>query len=104
MRARLARPLAAVLLLGSSFVSAPAAADEYDPQRAGHPLRVIAYILHPIGVAFDYLLFRPAHYVGSQEPFRTIFGHQGRSDEDVYGIRDYDHPLPHSHSTHSQGR
>ena len=45
--------------------------------RAGHPLRIIAYALHPIGVAFDYLLFRPAHWVGHQQPFRTIFGHRG---------------------------
>ena len=66
-----ALPLVALLAL----VAAPAAADEYDARRAGHPLRVVAYVLHPIGVALDYLLFRPAHWVGSQPVVRTVFGH-----------------------------
>ena len=61
-----------VALLASSGV---ARADEYDPQRAGHPLRIVAYVLHPFGVAVDYLILRPAHWAGSHEPLRTIFGH-----------------------------
>jgi hypothetical protein len=31
-------------------------------------------VLHPVGVVFDWMLFRPAHWIGSHEPFRTIFG------------------------------
>jgi len=66
------------ILAAALLVSAlPASADEYDPRRAGHPLRIIAYVLHPVGVAFDYLLFRPAHWLGHQEPLKTIFGHRG---------------------------
>jgi hypothetical protein len=53
----------------------PAAADEYEPERAGHPLRIVAYALHPVGVLVDYLFLRPAHWLGSHEPLRTIFGH-----------------------------
>jgi hypothetical protein len=53
-----------------------ARADEYDPQRAGHPLRIVAYALHPVGVALDYLVFRPAHWLVSREPLRTVFGHE----------------------------
>lgn len=68
----LAALLALCLLLASV---APAAADEYEPKHAGHPLRIVAYVLHPIGVLVDYLLLRPAHWIGSQEPMRTIFGH-----------------------------
>jgi hypothetical protein len=72
----LRRCLAALPLLALLALSAaPAAADEYDARRAGHPLRVVAYVLHPVGVALDYLLFRPAHWVGSQPVVRTIFGH-----------------------------
>ena len=71
------KPLASVLLaLGLLAAAAgPAAADDYDPQYAGHPLRIIAYALHPVGVLFDYLLFRPAHWVVNREPMKTIFGH-----------------------------
>jgi hypothetical protein len=64
--------LAASLLLASAM---PAAADEYDDERSGHPARIIGYILHPVGVILDYLILRPAHWIGSHEPFSTLFGH-----------------------------
>ena len=71
------KPLAgALLVLGMLAAARPAAADDYDPTYAGHPLRIIAYVAHPIGVLVDYLLFRPAHWLGSKEPLKTIFGHQ----------------------------
>jgi hypothetical protein len=50
--------------------------DPHDPLRAAHPVRIAAYALHPVGVALDYLLVRPAVWVVRQEPFRTIFGYQ----------------------------
>jgi hypothetical protein len=53
-----------------------ARADDHDPERAGHPLRILAYAVHPIGVALDWLIVRPAHWVVEREPFRTIFGHE----------------------------
>jgi hypothetical protein len=46
----------------------------YEPLRAGHPLRIIAYALHPIGVILDYAIFRPAYWLGSHEPIRTLVG------------------------------
>ncbi len=64
--------LAACLAFGAA---APAAADEYNAKRAGHPLRIVAYVLHPLGVLIDFILLRPAHWIGSQEPLRTVFGH-----------------------------
>jgi hypothetical protein len=67
-----AAALTSVFLLA---LAAPAMADEYDDERAGHPLRIVAYIVHPVGVVLDYLIFRPAHWVGSHEPFSTLFGH-----------------------------
>ncbi len=51
-----------------------AGADKYDPKQAGHPLRIVAYVVHPIGVALDYVVMRPAYWVGSHEPFKTLFG------------------------------
>ena len=50
-------------------------ADDHDPRRSGHPLRVAAYIFHPVGVLLDTLIFRPAHWVVSHEPLTTLFGH-----------------------------
>jgi len=66
----LAALAASLLLLGAG----PAAAEEYEPSDAGHPLRIAGYVLHPVGVVYDYLLLRPAFWVGSHEPFRTLFG------------------------------
>ncbi|MGH9885784.1 MAG: hypothetical protein ACREBE_09665 [bacterium] len=63
----------------------PAAAGptRYDPQRAGHPLRIAAYVLHPFGVILDTLIFHPAWWVGTHEPFRTLFGVQVQGDDYV---------------------
>lgn len=66
-----AASVALVLVLAS-----PVAADEYDASNAGHPLRLIAYVLHPVGVLIDYVLLRPAHWLVSSEPLKTIFGHE----------------------------
>jgi hypothetical protein len=64
------------ILIVALLLSAPIAvqAAEYDPQRAGHPIRIAAYVLHPVGVLLDYVLFRPAWWLGQYEPVRTIFG------------------------------
>lgn len=68
--------LALALCIGLSSLAPTAGADEYDPERAGHPLRIAAYALHPFGVMVDYLILRPAHWLGHREPFSTIFGHE----------------------------
>ena len=57
------------------FLAATASADEYDSRNAGHPLRIAAYILHPVGWAIDVLIMRPAHWLVSQEPLDEVFGH-----------------------------
>ena len=56
-------------------LAGPAAADkEYDSTKAGHPLRIVAYVIHPVGVILDTLIMRPAYWLGSHEPLRTLFG------------------------------
>jgi len=72
------RSAAGVLALVALLVAAsPAArADEYEADRAGHPVRILAYLLHPVGVVLDYLLLRPTHWLGHHEPFQTLFGHE----------------------------
>ena len=46
----------------------------YELLRAGHPLRIVAYALHPVGVILDYLILRPAYWIGSHEPIKTLVG------------------------------
>ncbi len=72
---RLRKTLAASIL-AVALCASPASADEYDDQKSGHPLRIAAYILHPVGVILDYLILRPAHWIGSHEPIATLVGHE----------------------------
>lgn len=66
---------AACLALALAFATPVAAAEsEYDAPDAGNPVRITAYVLHPVGVIYDYLILRPAWWVGSHEPFQTFFG------------------------------
>jgi hypothetical protein len=68
------RTLALVTALTVLAGSASAGTTRYDPLRSGHPLRVIAYMLHPVGVVADTLIFHPAWWLGTHEPLRTLFG------------------------------
>ena len=71
-----ASSIAASLLL----LPGAALADDYDPQRAGHPVRVLAYAAHPFGVILDVLIFRPAHWIGSLPVLDEFFGHERYDD------------------------
>ena len=63
-------------LLALAFCAAPAAADDHRPDRTGHPLKILATILYPVGVVIDYAIMRPAHWLGHREPFKTLTGHE----------------------------
>ena len=71
-----------VLLLTSS---APAAYDDYDDYSDSHPLRLIAYIFHPIGYTVEWLALRPLHALATQPELQPIFG----TDPYGPGFRDY---------------
>lgn len=70
------RWISLVLAVPLLLLASTASADEYDPSQAGHPLRIAAYILHPIGWAIDVLIMRPAHWVVSHKPLDEVFGHE----------------------------
>jgi len=76
---RLARRSIMLVCLVLLFAAVPAfGADdseaEYDPTETAHPLRIVGYVLHPVGVVLDTLIFRPAHWLGSKKPIRTLVG------------------------------
>ncbi|MBI3988256.1 MAG: hypothetical protein HY347_01425 [candidate division NC10 bacterium] len=48
-------------------------AGEVNPGTLGHPFRYAAFLLHPVGVVTDYLLFRPAMFFVSRAP--GVFGY-----------------------------
>lgn len=49
--------------------------DGYDDSQA-HPLRILAYAVHPVGYALELLLTRPIHAIVSQPELHRVFGHQ----------------------------
>lgn len=65
--------LVSVVLCGTAR---QAVADEYDDSQS-HPLRVLAYIVHPVGVLAEWVLARPFHFLVSATPeLEYIFGHR----------------------------
>ena len=62
----------AVTLLGAP--SAARAHDAYDDSES-HPLRIVAYGLHPVGWALEWIAMRPLHFVVSNPRLEPIFGH-----------------------------
>lgn len=75
------------ILLGSLAVAmvlllaAPASAHEYRRGDSDHPLRYIAYVAHPFGVAVEYVVLRPLHKLFSRDPLTEIVGHHPIDDE-----------------------
>lgn len=82
------------LCLTLGFKPALGAPDEYDDSQS-HPLRVAAYLLHPVGFIVEWTIFRPFHYlVSSSEPAEAFFGHKPHPPviSDPQTIRDYGAP------------
>jgi hypothetical protein len=72
----------AVALLGSVQLSfAVGGADDYDDSQS-HPLRLAAYILHPIGYTLEWLVTRPFHELVAQPDLAPVFGH---TSHEYYG-------------------
>jgi len=84
--------LSLCLILGAK--SGLAAPDEYDDSQS-HPLRVAAYLLHPVGWLTEWIVFRPLHFiVSATEPQETFFGHRPHPPvlDEARPIQDYGMP------------
>ncbi len=69
--------MARVILLAcllALMVPTLASAARYRSHRAGNPIRIAAYVLHPVGVILETLIFRPAWSLAQYEPLRTLVG------------------------------
>lgn len=75
-----------VSLLALSGVASAIPNDEYDDSQA-YPLRIAAYLLNPVGVGLEYVLFRPFHWLVSRnETTETIFGHGPHGAEELHAL------------------
>ena len=67
--------LMALVVAGLVVVPATGRAhDAYDDTQS-HPLRLIAYAVHPVGYALEWLVMRPIHFGVSQPSVERVFGH-----------------------------
>jgi len=72
------RPLLIAVAMAATLHARPifAASDEYDDSQS-HPLRIAAYLAHPVGWLAEWLVFRPFHFlVSATEPQEAFFGHK----------------------------
>jgi outer membrane protein OmpA-like peptidoglycan-associated protein len=75
--------LAASAIAASLILTAGnAGAHEYDRDDSDHPLRYVAYVLHPVGVAIEYVVLRPIHWFASRPVVHKIVGHEIGHDRD----------------------
>ncbi|GEM_PF-499286 len=75
-----------ILLLAVAFCAFAPQARAHDYRRGtstDHPLRIVAYIVHPVGMALEYVVMRPIHYVVSQPKLDVLCGHEAGAS-DVY--------------------
>jgi len=76
--------LVAVLGLYGSALAVPK--DEYDDSQS-NPLRIAAYLLNPVGVGLEYVLFRPFHaLVSANDTTEKIFGHGPHGAEEMRAL------------------
>ena len=41
---------------------------------AGHPVKILYYVVYPAGFVLNTLILKPVWWLGEHEPFRTVFG------------------------------
>jgi hypothetical protein len=58
-----------------------ASAHRYDRTRDFHPLRVIGFGVNAVGIATEYVVTRPIHWVVSQGELDIVFGHRAHLED-----------------------
>jgi hypothetical protein len=80
---RLIACLSLVVVLAMYGSASAVPRDEYDDSQS-HPLRIAAYLLNPVGVGLEYILFRPFHaLVSANDTTEKIFGHGPHGAEEM---------------------
>ncbi len=74
---------ALVCTLGVTSSRVFASTEDYDDTQT-HPLRIAAYVVYPIGFTFEWLVFRPLHYVVSRPYLENFFGHHAHGETRAY--------------------
>ena len=76
------KALVAGIALAIMTVASVATADRYTRATNDNPLRIVRYVVHPVGMALEYTVMRPIHWVVSQPNLDVLFGHKATTIED----------------------
>jgi hypothetical protein len=71
--------LSLAFVVGLVVASDARAHDAYDDTQS-HPLRLIAYAVHPAGFALEWLVTRPIHFLVATPGLDRVFGHTPHED------------------------
>ncbi len=76
-------------VIGMLFLlsSVGAYAHDYSRQYDLHPLRILSYPFHAVGIFAEFSVLRPLHWLSSQEHWDVILGHQGSPDDEYWAWR-----------------
>jgi hypothetical protein len=74
---------ASIVTMTPSQVQAQEAEDQYEDS-VMHPLRLAYFAAHPVGVALEWLVGRPFHYIISRPHLRNLFGYYPPDEEGTY--------------------
>ena len=79
MKNKLMGVLFALALL---LIPAISQAHDYDRDDSDYPLRYVAYVVHPFGIAAEYAVLRPIHWLVSRPNLDILFGHEPRKSDE----------------------
>lgn len=70
------------LLIAVFFVlTSIAGAADYKRGADDNPVLLLSYVVHPIGVAAEYLVTRPIHWITKQVNLNKVFGSKNISED-----------------------
>ena len=77
--------LVLILTLAAAFMvlSSVATADDYERGEDDCPIRILAYVVHPVGMLAEYTITRPVHWVTKQIHLNKVFGNKDDTYQDA---------------------
>jgi hypothetical protein len=79
MNRKLLLIILAVLIL--STFSTVSFGRDYKRGKDDNPVRILAYVVHPVGMAAEYLITRPIHWVVKQTDLNKVFGSEHKPED-----------------------
>lgn len=74
--------IATLFALALTALPTVSQAHVYDRENSDYPLRYVAYALYPIGMAVEYGILRPIHWIVSRPNLDILFGHEPNREEE----------------------